>query len=159
MKQQVCGRAALQPVLWSSYDLLLQNFACATGEDTQEWKPCRAVKVCVAHSSAYWLSSSARVCLGCTCPSSSSSSSCCCCRGEWRGRAGLEHPLPGEPHRCLVGAQGCSMADRPVLLPTPPRIPAVPRMPRCSFAFSNINKQSHPEFERKGCIFVPLKDN
>lgn len=25
------------------------------------------------------------------------------------------------------------------------------------FAFSSVNKQSHPEFERKGCIFVPLK--
>lgn len=51
------------------------------------------------------------------------------------------------------------MADRPVPPLTPAPISVVPGIPCCSFTLYNVNKRSHPEFERKGCVFMPLKDN
>lgn len=68
---------------------------------------------------------------------------------------GWSSPSQGSP----VGVWWVLMAEGPAPPHAPPGNPAVLGMPPSLLAFINANKQSRPEFERKGCIVVPLKDN
>lgn len=141
VRRQVCGRAALQLGAAVTYS---SRIPLAPQRDTQgSENPSRAVLslicmlaqlLCLRRFGVHVFFSS----------SSSSSSHL------------LEQPFPGSPRNVWWAL----MVSRRALHLLPVLLASLQHqgcLLQREFAFSSINKQSHPEFERKGCIFVPLK--